>query len=128
MSVRTSGHHIPASLKLSYQKELSITQKILEIKAWFPYRRKRRGHVPIDDRRCCCAAYNDMETSHIVKSTTSPSCPRLPRRDEKVEVCSTFENVPVASPSCPRRYGDSFLNVNHTFVIPDMTGSRPRRL
>ena len=38
---------------------------------------------------------------------------------ENVELCSTFENVPDASPSCPRRCGDSFLNGNHKFVIGD---------
>ena len=31
-------------------------------KAWFPYRRKRRGRVPAEDRRCCWDAYDDMET------------------------------------------------------------------
>ena len=55
----------------------------------------------------------------IVMSPTSLSCRRRPRRDKKVELCSTFENVPNAAPSCPRRCGDSFLNGNHKFVISD---------
>ena len=60
------------------------------IKAWFPYRRKRRGRVPAEDRRCCWDAYDDMETCFIAMSPTSPSCRRRPR------------HAPT-SPSCRRR-------------------------
>ena len=45
--------------------------------------------------------------------------PDVPVEIKNVELCSTFENVPDASPSCPRRCGDSFLNGNHKFVIGD---------
>ena len=41
----------------------------------------------------------------------------VPVEITNVELCSTFENVPDASPSCPRRCGDSFLNWNHKFLI-----------
>ena len=36
----------------------------------------------------------------------------VPVEIKNVELCSTFENVPDTSPSCPRRCGDSFLNGN----------------
>ena len=68
-----------------------------------------------------------METKLIVKSPTSPSYPRhphhvhvIPVESKKGEICSTFENVPNASPSCPRRCWGSFLNGNHIFVIGDV--------
>ena len=52
-----------------------------------------------------------------------PRSPRhvadVPVEIKDVELFSTFENVPDASPSCPRRWGDSFLNGNHKFVIGD---------
>ena len=58
------------------------------------------------DRRCYWHAYDDMGTFFWWCHRRPHSIADVPVEMQKVEISSTFENVPDASPSCPRRCWD----------------------
>ena len=101
-------HHIPINTD-SYSVQSHMRIYVLNwdfIKPGFHIIVSKGDASQSVDRRCCWEAYDDMGTFFWWCRRRPHSIADVPVEIRKVQLSSTFDNVPDASPSCPRRCWD----------------------